>query len=426
MDPLVRFDRVSKRYRLGLTRTSVPTMIANRIRRRSAAATPDVLWALKDVTFDLRRGESMALVGPNGAGKSTLLKLLSRITMPSEGSIRVTGRLSALLELGAGFHPDLTGRENIYLNGTILGLSRQFINQRFDEIVAFAELGDFINTPIKRYSSGMEVRLGFAVAASIEPDILLVDEVLAVGDAAFREKCLKRIRTLIDRGTSVMFVSHNLYMVQAVCSTALYIQKGRVLCSGETQKVIEAYERDLHAERARRLDEARGDDAPIALDPSSSMDITDVTIRGTAAAGNDELESRRPARIGIHYHAYADVERVNMAVFIIRSDGVACCMLRTKLDGFDVNVKRGRGVVTLDLDPLQVVSGTYCVEVELTNESDSMVLKMAATRSAWFSVRGRTRAYDSHAGVFEPAATWGYADAAEPVGAAAAMKAQTS
>ena len=408
MTPLVRFRHVSKKYRLGLTRASVSRLIVDRLRslRRPPESRSQVLWALKDVSFDLLPGESMALIGPNGAGKSTLLKLVSRITMPTDGTIDVRGRLAALLELGAGFHPDLTGRENIYLNGTILGLSRQFISRRFDEIVAFAELGDFINTPIKRYSSGMEVRLGFAVAAALEPEILLVDEVLAVGDASFREKCLQRIRSLIAGGTSVIFVSHNLYMVQAVCNKALYIQKGHVLAAGETTKVVEAYERDLHAERARKLEAALVDGRHDVPDVANSLDITEVIVQGRRGDDGSELAGHEPAQICIHYEAYSDVDAVNMAVFIVRSDGVICCMMRTKLDGYELRLKRGRGMVVVNLAPLQLLTGMYFAEVELTNASDSMVLKMAPARSAWFSVKGRTRSYDAHSGVFEPAVSW--------------------
>ena len=231
MQTKIRFENVSKQYKLGLTRTSLPALISGNIRKlKKGSSQADVgdqdFWALRDVSFELKESESLALVGANGAGKTTILKLLANITKPTSGVIETSGSLSALIELGAGFHPDLTGRENIFLNGAILGLGRQTIADRFDEIVDFAELERFIDTPVKRYSSGMIVRLGFAVASCVEPDILLVDEVLAVGDAAFQQKCLKRIHDLVDAGTSIIFVSHNFYLVQAVCDTALYLHKG--------------------------------------------------------------------------------------------------------------------------------------------------------------------------------------------------------
>jgi len=211
---VIQFQHVSKRYNLGMTRTSLPTAVYQwgksllQPSKNGERRQKQYLWAIKDVSFDLQRGESLALIGPNGAGKTTILKLLAGITTPTSGNININGKLSALIELGAGFHPDLSGRENIFLNGAILGLTRAEIQRKFDEIVAFSELEKFIDTPVKRYSSGMAVRLGFAVAASIDPDILLVDEVLAVGDAAFRQKCMDRIRTMLNQGTSIIFVSH--------------------------------------------------------------------------------------------------------------------------------------------------------------------------------------------------------------------------
>jgi lipopolysaccharide transport system ATP-binding protein len=246
----ITFSNVSKQYQLGLTRTSAPALVARwarkALRRPAGEAAGRTFWALRDVSFELRQGDSLALVGANGAGKTTILKLLANITKPTSGSLATHGQLSALIELGTGFHPDLTGRENIFLNGTILGLRRKEIAGRLDEIIDFAGLERFIDTPVKRYSSGMIVRLGFAVAASIHPDILLVDEVLAVGDAAFQQKCLKRIHSLIEGGASIVFVSHNFYLVQAVCSTALYLKKGEVQHYGPTREVIDHYEQDLH------------------------------------------------------------------------------------------------------------------------------------------------------------------------------------
>ncbi|MEZ5317458.1 MAG: ABC transporter ATP-binding protein [Vicinamibacterales bacterium] len=412
MSPIVQFHHVSKAYRLGLTRTSLPGLarqFAGRVLRGRATAAPRTLWALEDVSFDLHRGESLALIGPNGAGKSTILKLLSHITWPTRGDIHVDGRLCALLELGAGFHPDLTGRDNIFLNGTILGLSRAHVAQRFDEIVDFSGLEAFIDTPLKRYSSGMQVRLGFAVAACVEPDILLVDEVLAVGDASFRQRCLQRIAALRRQGTSVIFVSHNLYMVQAVCTRGIYLQAGRVRRAGGTAEAIGAYELDLHAERARRFDDgdepsAAAAEAPPGLE-EPAVDITQVTVHGPA--GDEVLVSDQPARIRLHYTAYRDLDAINLAVFIRRDDGVACSMIRSKLDNFRVRLPRGQGRITLDLSPLQLVTGSYFAEVEVTDEADTMVIKQDKARSEWFLVRGRTRSYDpAFAAVFEPFARW--------------------
>jgi lipopolysaccharide transport system ATP-binding protein len=404
---VIQFENVSKKYKLGLTRTSLPSVISgwlkNSFKPAPGKSTEDsTLWALKNVSFELQRGQSMALVGPNGAGKTTILKLLANITKPTAGTIQTQGQLSALIELGAGFHPDLTGRENIFLNGTILGLSRDQIRHRYDEIVAFSELERFINTPVKRYSSGMIVRLGFAVAACIEPHILLVDEVLAVGDASFREKCLGRIQSLIENGTSLVFVSHNLYMVQAVCQKALYLQKGQVLCIGDTNQVIEAYENDLHAERARkfvRTDAGQGD-------TEADLEITKVEVWGMDGPVTGQLASDQDAQIRVHYNAYHDAGKVNMSVFVIRSDGLTCCMLRTRLDGFELQVQRGAGLITVNLEPLQLITGAYFAEAWFLNEADSMGLTPRAGRSDWFSVKGVARSYEETSGVYEPIARW--------------------
>ena len=199
-------------------------------------------WALRDVSFDVMKGETMGIIGRNGAGKSTLLKILSRITEPTKGKITINGRVASLLEVGTGFHPELTGRENIFLNGAILGMGKVEINRNFDEIVAFAEIEKFIDTPVKRYSSGMYVRLAFAVAAHLEPEILIVDEVLAVGDASFQKKCLGKMQDVSAKeGRTVLFVSHNLQAVQDLCSVGIVLEKGKVLKSGNINEVIESY-----------------------------------------------------------------------------------------------------------------------------------------------------------------------------------------
>jgi lipopolysaccharide transport system ATP-binding protein len=407
VETVIQFENVSKQYKLGLTRTSLPSVVSRWLRGTlrpvvHESSKDEFLWALRDVSFELEQGQSLALVGPNGAGKTTILKLLANITKPTMGTIQTSGQLSALIELGAGFHPDLTGRENIYLNGTILGLSRDYIRRRYDEIVAFSELEHFIDTPVKRYSSGMIVRLGFAVAACIEPDILLVDEVLAVGDASFRQKCLNRIQSLLERGTSIIFVSHNLYLVQAVCSKALYIQKGQILRGGRTNEVIEAYEQDLHEQQARKFKISD----PEQTEVETVVEITEVEIRGMEGPPAAPLLSKQPAQIRVHYNAYRNVGKVNMSVFIKRSDGLTCSMMRTKLDGFELYLKRGQGVITVHLDPLQLIGGTYFAEAYFLDESDSLALTAAGGRSDWFSVKGAARSYEETSGVYEPIVRW--------------------
>ena len=250
-DVAIRVEGLSKLYRLGkreryrtLRDTLVDTLAAPFRRPKSGASSngvPETIWALKDVSFDVKCGEVIGIIGRNGAGKSTLLKILSRITEPTEGHATIRGRVGSLLEVGTGFHPELTGRENIYLNGAILGMKKAEILRKFDEIVAFAEVEKFIDTPVKHYSSGMYVRLAFAVAAHLEPEILIVDEVLAVGDAAFQKRCLGKMGAVAKSGRTVLFVSHNMHAVQRLCSRALILNNGSVARSGPTWECTQFY-----------------------------------------------------------------------------------------------------------------------------------------------------------------------------------------
>jgi homopolymeric O-antigen transport system ATP-binding protein len=249
-DVVVSVDRVGKKYRLGEFQPlpwdygTLTEAIARRFRRpepRTRTADPGEIWALQDLSFEVRQGEAFGLIGHNGAGKSTALKIISRVTPPSEGEIRVRGRVATLLEVGTGFHMELTGRQNIFLNGAILGMRRTEIARKFDEIVEFAEVEKFIDTPVKRYSSGMFLRLGFAVAAHLEPDVLIVDEVLAVGDLAFQHKCLGRMESVAKEGRTVIFVSHNLAAVRTLCSRCIVLSGGRKQLEGRTEHVIDQY-----------------------------------------------------------------------------------------------------------------------------------------------------------------------------------------
>lgn len=243
---------LSKAYSISAGKRQTTTLaetLVNRLRHPFHRARRETFWALDDVSFEVCRGEVVGIIGRNGAGKSTLLKILSRITDPTRGEVDLHGRVGSLLEVGTGFHAELTGRENIYLNGAILGMKRAEIGRRFDEIVEFAGVEQFLNTPVKHYSSGMYVRLAFAVAAHLEPEILLVDEVLAVGDLQFQEKCLGRIRDVAGAGRTVLFVSHNLQTVSLLCNKGLVLRGGRVVFSGDSHGAVDAYLRDLEATR---------------------------------------------------------------------------------------------------------------------------------------------------------------------------------
>jgi len=233
----IKFENVSKEFKLSkLPIRSMQEIFVNLFNRETRGKRR--FWALREVSFSIEPGNTVAILGPNGSGKSTILKLISRIIDPSGGVIRISGRLSALLELGAGFHPDLTGRENIFLNGSILGLNRKAMLKKLDDIIAFADIGEFIDVPIRSYSSGMQVRLGFSVAVHVEPEIILVDEVLAVGDYNFQRKCLERIRQMQEEGVTILFVSHDFEAVRELCNQAIWMDEGHLQAQGEVADVL--------------------------------------------------------------------------------------------------------------------------------------------------------------------------------------------
>jgi lipopolysaccharide transport system ATP-binding protein len=256
-DTVIRVENLGKKYIIGHQQqeryTSLRDVITNKVKSlgslinsKAKSENPafEEFWALKDVSFDIKQGDRVGIIGRNGAGKSTLLKILSRITEPTKGSIKIKGRVASLLEVGTGFHPELTGRENIFLNGSILGMDRYEIKRKFDEIVDFAEVEKFLDTPVKRYSSGMYVRLAFSVAAHLEPEILIVDEVLAVGDAQFQKKCLGKMEDVGKQGRTVLFVSHNLTMIQRLCQTGIYLSTGEIKKIGNIEHTLDCYQKD--------------------------------------------------------------------------------------------------------------------------------------------------------------------------------------
>jgi lipopolysaccharide transport system ATP-binding protein len=262
MKPIVRVEKLSKQYRIGAQETSYGTLRESivdavraplaRWRGENGKRLPETIWALRDVSFEVAPGEVVGIIGRNGAGKSTLLKLLSRITEPTTGRADLYGRVASLLEVGTGFHPELTGRENIYLNGAILGMRKAEIERKFEEIVTFAELEKFLDTPVKRYSSGMYMRLAFAVSSHLEPEILIVDEVLAVGDAAFQKKCLGKLDEVAKEGRTVLFVSHNMLAVQTLCTRAIWLEQGEILAQGPSRQVVSQYLKTSLAARAEQ------------------------------------------------------------------------------------------------------------------------------------------------------------------------------
>ncbi len=311
-------------------------------------------WALKDVSFDIRQGEVVGIIGRNGAGKSTLLRILSRITEPTEGRARIRGRLASLLEVGTGFHPELTGRENIYLNGSILGMTRAEIRKRFDEIVAFAEIEQFLDTPVKRYSSGMYVRLAFSVAAHLEPEILLVDEVLAVGDVGFQRKSMDYMKKLARSGNTILMVSHNLFAVKAMCRRVLVLSSGRCQFDGLPAEGIELYEKDSRLEADPWAIGVIGEDIkhwPIVIRFVEFLDV-----EGEPRTVYDYGERMR---VRIHYEVRSPIKYPNFFFAIRRSDNVMCCSFSAARDGVTVPLLEKSGVIELLTPQLRLVSDLY-------------------------------------------------------------------
>jgi ABC-type polysaccharide/polyol phosphate transport system ATPase subunit len=325
-------------------------------------------WVLRNINFVAHQGEMLGIVGINGSGKSTTLKLISRIIEPTTGRIEVSGRVSALLELGAGFHPDLTGRENVYLNGSILGLSRKQIGCKFDSIVQFADLESSIDIPVRYYSSGMYMRLGFSVAVHADPEVLLVDEVLAVGDYAFQVKCLHRARELKRKGTTILFVSHDMDAVRELCDRAIWLDGGGVRAEGDPEQVVERYirgfaEDDLDlAGRGKKL--ARGQRWG-----TGEVELTDVLFLD--ADGNEKtcFVTGEPLRVQIHYVAHKRIRSPVFGMAFHSSEGAWINGSNTSTSGFHIDWLEGKGQITYCLDDLLLLEGSYLFTATVYNFS---------------------------------------------------------
>jgi len=325
----------------------------------SSSTKSEDFWALKEVSFAVEQGEVLGIIGRNGAGKSTLLKVLSRITEPSEGRARIRGRVASLLEVGTGFHPELTGRENIYLNGSILGMTKAEIRKKFDRIVDFAEVEQFLDTPVKRYSSGMYVRLAFAVAAHLEPEILIVDEVLAVGDVGFQRKCMDYMKKLANSGITILMVSHNLFAVKSMCRRVLLLSAGRPQFDGSPAEGIELYEKDSRLEADPWAIGVIGED--ISNWPIVVRFVEFLDADGEPRTVYDYGERMR---VRIHYEVRRPVQYPNFYLGIRRSDSVACCSFSAARDGVTTHSLDRSGVIELLTPPLRLVSdyyGTYAI-----------------------------------------------------------------
>ncbi len=327
------------------------------IGRESNRPPVEEFWALKDVSFEIKHGDVVGIVGRNGAGKSTLLKLLSRITEPTTGRIRLRGRVASLLEVGTGFHPELTGRENIFLNGAILGMSKAEITRKFDEIVAFAEVERFLDTPVKRYSSGMYVRLAFAVAAHLEPEILIVDEVLAVGDASFQKKCLGKMQDVSKGGRTVLFVSHNMGAVTTLCRTGIWMQQGRLIKSGPARQIVDEYLTTNASSQTTVMDLGS---LPRLGDFGHKFKIEKLEWLSGLPLQHGETISAR-----IHFWTTDEVEDVAIGIGFSTLEGVRLLTVETDFqDGHRPALKKNStGYVDLVLADLPLAPGLYSLDI---------------------------------------------------------------
>jgi ABC-type polysaccharide/polyol phosphate transport system ATPase subunit len=352
------FDRVSRKFTLHHERPhSFQELVVNLFQRDNSSQ--EEFWALRDVSFTVDQGETVGLIGPNGAGKSTVLKLISRIIEPTSGRTWVNGRVGALLELGSGFHPDLTGRENIYLNGSILGLSRRDIAQRLKSIVQFAELERFIDVPVRNYSSGMLMRLGFSVATSFQPEILLIDEVLAVGDQAFQAKCLRRIAHMQKQGTTILLVSHSLDTVRRLCHRAVWLDEGEAQAVGPVDEVIVKYLSRVWKGSGVQLI-ADGDTAGRGRRwGSGEAFITKVEFLDDSGCVRRVFQTGGTFVARIHYRARQPVHKPAFGVAIYREDGSHVNGPNTALSGYEIDVIDGEGAVDYVIESLPLLPGRY-------------------------------------------------------------------
>ena len=390
MNPaVIKIQKVSKKYTIGVLRHDTLrdrlTYLAKYgFSSNIAAGSATTLWALKDISFEIKQADIVGLIGRNGAGKSTLLKILSRITEPTTGRIEIIGRIGSLLEVGTGFHPELTGRENIFLNGAILGMSRKEINRKFDEIIDFAEIEKFIETPVKRYSSGMYVRLVFAVAAHLEPEILLVDEVLAVGDAAFQRKCLGKMSTIAGEGRTVVFVSHNMSAIQTLCTRGIYLDEGKVELDGDISRVVSYYLSSLEQSAAAPLIERRDRTG------KGNIRLSKIEITSPGEWESNTLSTGRPALI--KFGITQAKPGVNCHFTIYNQIGQPITTFKSWIVGpEDVRNAKTGTEVSCTIDELLLIPGQYRIDVAIyaNSELEDHIESAAIFQVEQGQVRGR-------------------------------------
>lgn len=375
-EPAISVEGVGKRYDIGKAPGLLSEAVGARMRRREAgehvSRNREPFWALRDVSLTVARGEVVGLIGANGAGKSTLMKLMANISYPTEGRIRMRGRVGTLLEVGTGFHPELSGRENVYLSGTILGMKRREIHARYNEIVEFSGIGQFIETPVKRYSSGMYVRLGFAVASHLTPEILLVDEVLAVGDADFQRRCLSKMRDVVEQGRTIVFVSHSMQSIQRICSRAFWVDGGRIAAEGPTQTVVAKYLQKVDAKQAGGFVTIPAETTRAGIGDEARF----VTLELLDSSGQrtDQLKMREPFSVRLELDAATAVSDALIEVGISTPDGVRISTSTSSdLTQQPVTLPNGRTSLLVRMDP-QLLPGDFIVDLGVHHLSNGFTI----------------------------------------------------
>lgn len=343
------FDSVSKRYRI----RSGPESGESGLGRLGRSHTSD-FWALKNVSFEVEQGESLGIIGHNGAGKSTVLKLLSNITTPNKGQITINGRISALLEVGSGFHPELTGRENVYLSGSILGMRRAEIAKKLESIIDFAGVRPFIDIPVKRFSSGMYVRLGFSIAAHLDPDILLLDEVLAVGDYAFQEKCKQRIAEMHRQGTTMVFISHDLNAVRSICQRAVLLQRGEAVAEGTPDEVIRRYTETTAFHQSPQITGER-----------RVAEVTGVFFYNARGDRTNGFTTGDAVHVRVNYIVHAPIPQGSVSLYFLLNDRSIAAQWSTSVSGRPLEMREGPGSIEFTCDELGLQPGVYQIDATI-------------------------------------------------------------
>ena len=394
----ITVDDVSKRFRLYKDRSSSLKELATKRSR----ARYDEFWALRDVSFAVEHGTSFGLVGHNGSGKSTMLRLLAKIHRPTKGTITTDGRISALLDLGAGFHPELSGRENVYLNGAILGFKRRDIDKIFDDIVDFSGLSEFIDSPVKVYSSGMYVRLGFSIAVNMDPEILMIDEVIAVGDEEFQRRCFDHMYKLRRDGVTIVLVSHSLALMQSICEELIWFDHGRVAAAGKPMEVIRQYVGQVDDAEGERLS-SRSSERPPGSVGSGEIEIDGIEIVGDDGTPLSMATTTAPLVLRLHYNARQPVDDPAFGIAIESESGVYLAALNTQVSGLRTGRIEGAGYLEYTIPRLALMPGTYYMSVGITDEHELHTFDYVHHS---FELHVRAGDVDERRGFLEPGGHW--------------------